>query len=180
MSIINCDEYYLKKYDKFIQTIVNAFIARGNCNSLNIKEDLLQEAKLALIKWLSKIEDIQKVEIFRSAKTIKRALYEYVKQNTGFHMRANSLREFCNNCSVIELNETDCSYDIEENDYLIDFQRWKRSLSDRQRNILNLKIHGFTNTEIAGKIHVDESTVYRNIADQLRPSYNAYFNHTAA
>ena len=52
MSITNCDEFYLKKYKNYIDVVVNKFIAKGKGNSFSIKDDLTQEAQLALLRWI--------------------------------------------------------------------------------------------------------------------------------
>ena len=181
MSITNCDEFYLKKYDKFLSIIVNKFIAKGRGSSSNIKEDLLQEARLAFLKWIRSQTSSDYIEISKSIIAINHALYEYVTLNTGVHMRKHQLKEYYEKYTVVSLEEWDqISENTEDYDYSVDFKKWRDTLDKKQKKIVDMKMRGYKTIEIAKMLHVSQPSITKILCDSIRPSYNAYFNPPAA
>ena len=177
MSITKCDEFYLKKHSKFIEFVVNKFIAKGNWQSANIREDLFQEAQLALLKWINRQKDKRNVDISKSYISISGRLYEYVQRNTGIHMRHHKLKEFYKKCSFVPYELKDASYfKSEDVDWKIDFDRWRDTLSIKQNAILSLKLAGYGEDRIGEILNISRQTVNHSINNAIRNSYNAYFH----
>ena len=177
MSITNCDEFYLKKYRKFVEFVVNNFISKGNGRSLGIREDLIQEAQLALLKWIKKNEHKKIFDVANSCLYINGCLYEYAKLDTGIHMDHHKLKEFYKKYQVVPVEDYDKSIDWLENvDYEIDFERWKNTLSPRQNAILLLMLSGYNIFTISKILGITRQTVYDILNTSIRPKYNAYFH----
>lgn len=176
MSITNCDEFYLKKYKKFIEVVVNNFIAKGKGNSICIKDDLLQEAQLALLKWIQK-GDGRPFDVSYSCFFINRHLYEYVRRNTGIRMRDHKLKEFCTKYQIVSIENFDKPIDwLNDINYTTDFNRWRKNLSQRQNAIVSLKIAGYDESTISKIIGVSQQRISRTLNTSIRNSYNAYFH----
>ena len=176
MSITNCDEFYLKKYEKYIEIIVNKFIAKGNGRCLHIKDDLFQEAQLALLKWIKK-QPLHIFDISKSFLDIHRALYTYVKHDTGIHIKAHKFSDFCNECRIIPIREEfDADIDFDTVDYVIDVERGKATLSPEHRKILDLKLRGFGCVEISKMFNTSKQSITQTVNSTIRNSYNAYFH----
>lgn len=176
MSITNCDEFYLKKYKKFIEVVVNNFVAKGKGNSLSIKDDLLQEAQLALLRWIKR-RDGRPFDISNSYLFICNRLYTCVRRNTGAHMRNHKLKEFCEKYKIMPIEDFDNPVDsLNDIDYAIDFNRWRRNLSPKQNAILSLKIAGYGEDTIGGILNISRQVVNHSINNAIRNSYNAYFH----
>lgn len=176
MSITNCDEFYLKKYDSFLMTLVNRFIYKGNGNCSTIKDDLIQEARIALLKWIKKQGSLE-FDIYNSVLDINYSLYECVKQNTGIHMRPHDLKNFYNDYQIIPLEENRTAFfDWAAIDFKLDFCRWYNALTVKQKRILKLKMTGFNGTEIAKKLKTSQQYIAETIDNAIRNSYNAYFH----
>lgn len=176
MSITNCDEFYLKKYKKFIEVVVNKFIARGKGNSLSLKDDLLQEGQLALLRWIKNKEE-KPFDISNSYLFIYNRLYTCVRRNTGVRMKDNKLKEFCQEHEIVSLEDFDSPIDsLDDIDYVIDFNRWRRTLSQRQNAILSLKIAGYNKFTISKVVGISWQGVSDALNTSIRNSYNAYFH----
>lgn len=176
MSITNCDEFYLKKYDKFIQAIVSNFILKGNNNSLNIREDLLQEAKLALLKWIKK-QGVTKFDILKSSLSINYSLYEFVCKNTGVRMRPHALKTFCKDNEIFfEKERARDKHSLDWVNYKLDYDAWKKTLTTKQKKVLGLKLAGYSIGEIAHYCKTSKRNVCHIIYRTIRNSYNAYFH----
>lgn len=176
MSITNCDEFYLKKYAKYIENAVNKFIAKGGGRSSYIKDDLLQEARLALLKWIKK-QPSSNFDISKSFLFIDKELFKYVNKNTGIKMDIRRFSEFCKRCQIVPIEDThitDC--DFSDIDYAIDLNKWEKTLPVKQKVIVSLKLAGFTNMEISRKLGIPFQNITRYINDAIRNSYNAYFH----
>ena len=175
MSITNCDEFYLKKYKNYISVIVNKFIAKGNQRCLHIKDDLFQEAQLALLKWINK-QKCSEFDVSKSFMDINNALYEYIKCDSGVHMNRRKFSSFCNECQFIPIKEDDISSDFCDVDYMIDVKKWEEGLSSKQQKILHLKLCGLRVGEISKALNISRRDVARIIHTSIRNSYNAYFH----
>lgn len=176
MSITNCDEFYLKKYKKFIEVVVNKFIARGKGNSLSLKDDLLQEGQLALLRWIKNKEE-KPFDISNSYLFIYNRLYTCVRRNTGVRMKDNKLKEFCQEHEIVSLEDFDSPIDsLDDIDYVIDFNRWRRTLSQKQNAILSLKIAGYNKFTISKVVGISWQGVSDALNTSIRNSYNAYFH----
>lgn len=177
MSITNCDEFYLVKYKKHVEIITNKFIADGKGRCLNIKDDLLQEARIALLKWIRKQQDCN-FEISKSYLYIYRALYKYMKHDMSIHVaKRDKVQNFYNKYQVVPLENINIlSSDYPEIDYTIDIERWKSTLTTRQQKIVALRERGFNSSEIARRIGVSKQKVADALNTSIRNSYNAYFH----
>lgn len=177
MSITNCDEFYLVKYKKHVEIITNKFIADGKGRCLNIKDDLLQEARVALLKWIKKRQDCN-FEISKSYLYIYRALYKYMKHDMSIHVaKRDKVQNFYNKHQVVPLENINIlSSDYPEIDYTIDIERWKSTLTTRQQKIVALRERGFNSSEIARRIGVSKQKVADALNTSIRNSYNAYFH----
>lgn len=178
MSITNCDEFYLEKYNGFIKRVVNNFIRAGNNSCADIKDDLFQEACIQLLKWIQKREK-EEFNIARSALDIKNALYEYVTKNTGVHMRHHNLKKYYQKytmCSDELLSETHSH--IQDVDYIIDFNKWRKTLPIQQRRIVDLKMRGMNDKEIGLILDIPQRTVNRRLNEHIKQKYNLFFNDT--
>ena len=176
MSITNCDEFYLKKYDSFLKTLVNRFIYKGNGSCSTIKDDLIQEARIALLKWIKKQRSLE-FDIHKSIPDINYSLYECAKQNTGIHMRPHDLKIFYDNYQTVPLEENRTAFfDWTTIDFELDFNRWYDALTVKQKRILKLKMAGFNGTEIAQKLKTSQEYVTETIDKNIRRKYNAYFH----
>lgn len=178
MSTTNCDEFYLKKYSKFIKFVVNKFIAKGNWQSANIREDLFQEAQLALLKWINRQKDKRNVDILKSYIFISGRLYEYVQRDTGIHMRHHELKEFYKKYSFVPYDKLNDAphFKPEDIDWKIDFDRWRDTLSTKQNAILSLKLAGYGEDMIGKILNISRQVVNHSINNAIRNSYNAYFH----
>ena len=176
MSITNCDEFYLKKYAKYIENAVNKFIAKGGGRSSYIKDDLLQEARLALLKWIKK-QPSSNFDISKSFLFIDKELFKYVNKNTGIKMDIRRFSEFCKCCQIVPIEDTHITNcDFSDIDYAIDLNKWEKTLPVKQKVIVALKLAGFTNMEISRKLGIPFQNITRYINDSIRNSYNAYFH----
>lgn len=176
MSITNCDEFYLKKYKNYIDIIVNKFIAKGKGNSFSIKDDLLQEAQLALLRWIKR-RDGRPFDISDSNIFIYKHLYTCVRRNTGVHMRNHKLKEFCEKYKIMPIEDFDNPVDsLNDIDYAIDFNRWRRNLPPREKAILSLKIAGYNESTMSRIIGISQQVISYILNTSIRNSYNAYFH----
>lgn len=176
MSITNCDEFYLKKYKNYIDVVVNKFIAKGKGNSFSIKDDLIQEAQLALLRWIKR-KNGKPFDISNSYLFICNRLYTCVRRNTGVRMKNDKLKEFCQKHEIVSIKDFDSPVDsLNDIDYVIDFNQWRKTLSQRQNAILSLKIAGYNEPAISQIIGISQQGISDALYTSIRNSYNAYFH----
>ena len=141
----------LRQYSPMIRSLVNSF-----CRNIEVRmrhrDDLLQEANIAFLEHLRRMNNMGELQLCRSA--IRRAMYNYMESVSPVHIPHNRFYQELPNISVVPMNfsseqelfmSATQPCETEAHCVVSDFLHL---LEPKEQQLLNLRACGYTNREI--------------------------------
>lgn len=164
---------FLQSQERALEYMVLAFRAKAGNRMPDDTEDLLQEARLALLARLRSAATMDEARRYRL--NIHRAMFNHVRRMAAirisdrqFTARIRSVFIFSVDESLADLSQP--GFENESN-ARIDTERFMDSLTPLEREIVRLKSLGYTQKQIAERlVHGSESRVSRALG-RIRAKY---------
>lgn len=172
------EEKYLLEYDSWIKRCVNVYIARGKNQSAELREDLYQEARLVFVKLLREYKHppCNRNEFLNFRRGIESWLYRVIAKNRGIGFHYGCFKRDCRNVGTVEFSdELKNTLSIDDED-TTEIEEWILSLPQKQREIVRMRIDGYTFNEIANNIGCTARSARMLMDTKIRSSYKEYFN----
>lgn len=133
---------------------------------IRFDEDMLQEAKLALYKAILTYDEDKSTFANHAILSINFAVLRELKRRKRYldnEIRLDFTAQSANMSSVYLKRLVDTKPLIEdiicENEYLSQFTTWVNNLSEKNRKIINRRLSGFKQKEIADELGISKSRV---------------------
>lgn len=179
---------YLERFKNYIWKQVNEFLARGRSNSefLHVDvDDLYQECCIVFLNALRKADDEQSFIEKLPARDMLRAMCNHVlgmqaltvpKRTTDFRKKLALVSSMTSRPSELDyervlVGETQNSFELAE--MQMDFCSFLSTLSFLEQQVIEEKLHGLKNREIAIKLHLQDSKVSRMLS-KCAEKYKAF------
>lgn len=172
------EEAIVKKYTRLVWSVVHRFKKR-NSSYLSNQEDLYQEAMLVLIRHIRKSESLEGYQPpirdminAMCIHTLGEQVVSVPKRTSDYTKRINSISKAVD-YSLLDSNEDEKRDSTEEAICSAIFHTFLSSLSDLDKQIVQMKLSGFRNTEVARRCGLSDVNVTRRLK-RLRGQYE-YF-----
>lgn len=170
------EENLVKQYDKLIRRVVNRFKLRSNYTVVS-REDLYQECMLVFIAHIRKAQNESQLGRIPFRDMVNAMCrYTLMEQNVSVPIRTTDYRKRMSSMKgSATLEEADWEMDpisfCEENVVTtVAFSSFMNSLSDQDRQIVKMKMHGFRNKEVSKALGLTDVIITRRLK-RIRTQY---------
>ena len=169
----------MEEYEAFLRNQVLAIVKRGKaCNAENM-DDLMQEARLAFLIHLRKIESLD--EILWCGKEILAAIWEYWRSMAIVYTSKNRFKGVISSVyridTVKEYTEDapeQCASDGEVI-FAAEYHDFLSTLTPREQIVVQMKLAGCTGREIIPVLHLSSEAQMSRLLQGVRKKTRAYF-----
>lgn len=165
----------LNDYSKISWKMVNRFCGNRK-SSIFAPEDLYQECMLVLVKHMQACETVSGLRNIQTMDLVK-AMSQYVLRCQAVHVsdRTDRMKETLQ--SLRGSVPIDTLFDVrsidDDQDAVIDFERFIDTLTPVQQEVIRLKSSGYSNKQIAEK----RNCTTQGVTDIIRRTHKAYLKY---
>ncbi len=173
------EQMLLMKFDPFIRACVHDFARKGRPNAMDNREDFLQEARLAFLIHIRKIDDMSQLVMCRQR--IKDAMYEFCRMMAPLYIpRKRYAKEkrkvFCIRQDIRDIESMLWCVSDEHVYGPTEVDDFVNRLSADEQTILRMKEDGCKNLEIMPVIHARNEPHMSRMLARLRQKVLNYIS----